>query len=44
MSYIDKIKALDKIEGYSTELLTIIELIKKIEDLEARIKVMEMKE
>ncbi|KKL72948.1 hypothetical protein LCGC14_2079840 [marine sediment metagenome] len=43
MSYIDKIKALDKIEGYSTELLTIMELIKKIEELEARIKALEVK-
>ena len=43
MSYIDKIKALDKIEGYSTELLTIMELIKRIENLEARIKALEVK-
>ena len=43
MSYIDKIKALDKIEGYSTELLTIMELIKKMEQLEARIKALEVK-
>ncbi len=43
MSYIDKIKALEKIEGYSTELLTIMELIKRIENLEARIKALEVK-
>ena len=43
MSYIDKIKALEKIEGYSTELLTIMELIKRIEDLEVRIIELEKK-
>ncbi len=41
MSYIDKIKALDNIEGYSTELLIIMELITEIEDLKARISKIE---